>query len=183
MNIRRGETLISLVQGDITRQRVDAVVNAANSGLLGGSGVDGAIHRVGGPEIMAECRVIRRARGGCPAGDAVATTAGNLRAKRVIHTVGPVYRDGRSGEPETLRSAVRRSLEVAMDEGARTVAFPSISTGAYGYPIREAAVIALGEILRTICEAPEAFDEIRVVLFSAGDYEVYRAALERAAGS
>src|SRR5438876_296179 len=135
-------TRIDLAEGDITRQDTDAIVNAANTTLLGGGGVDGAIHRAGGPSIVEECRRL----GGCATGDAKLTGAGRLPARHVIHAVGPVYRDGRHGEAELLASAYRRSLEVAMTHGLRSVAFPSISTGAYRFPIAEAAAIALGTV-------------------------------------
>jgi len=139
MEVKIGDATLQLVQGDITHESVDAIVNAANDGLRGGGGVDGAIRKAGGPEIARECREI----GGCPTGTAVITTAGELAARRVIHTVGPIYRGGRSGEPELLASAYRSSLELAADSGLRSAAFPSISTGIYGYPIRDAARIAL----------------------------------------
>ncbi len=166
-----GATTISLVRGDITEQHVDAIVNAANAQLAGGSGVDGAIHRAGGPTIMAECRAI----GGCPTGKAVRTTAGDLPAKYVIHAVGPIWRGGGHGEPDLLASAYTASLEAAAAAGARTIAFPSISTGAYGYPKASAAAIA-------VTTAPPratalGFDEIRFVLFSDADLQVYQQAL------
>lgn len=131
--------MIEFVLGDLTQQDVDAVVNAANSSLLGGGGVDGAIHRAGGPEILAECRLL----GACDVGDAKATTAGRLPARWVVHTVGPVWRGGAEGEPELLASAHRRSLEVARELGARTVAVPAISCGVYGYPGEQAAPVAV----------------------------------------
>ncbi len=162
---------LRLLQGDITRFRADAIVNAANSGLLGGGGVDGAIHRAGGPEILAECRALRATTlpGGLPTGEAVATTAGNLPARWVIHTVGPVY-SGSAQDSELLARAHRRSLEVARSVGARSVAFPAISTGIYGYPLELAAPIALAE-------ARAADDlEVTFVLFSAGALKAFRAA-------
>jgi O-acetyl-ADP-ribose deacetylase (regulator of RNase III) len=168
----RIEGQIELARGDITEQDVDAIVNAANTTLLGGGGVDGAIHRAGGPAILAECRTL----GGCATGDAKITTGGRLKARHVIHTVGPVYRDGRHGEPALLASAYRRSLEVATQHGLHSVAFPSISTGAYGYPIADAARIAL----RTVADYLSAHQDIqlvRFVLFSDADLAVYRQAL------
>ena len=148
---------IELVEGDITAQEVDAIVNAANSSLLGGGGVDGAIHRAGGPEILEECRRL----GGCETGDAKATTAGRLTARWVIHTVGPVWHGGLRGEPELLASCHRRSLEVAGELGARSVAFPAISCGIYGYPVELAADVAVGAVR----EREDDFDVIRFVLF------------------
>ncbi|MFE0131685.1 O-acetyl-ADP-ribose deacetylase [Streptomyces sp. NPDC059037] len=169
-------TAITLVQGDITRQTADAIVNAANSSLLGGGGVDGAIHRNGGPEILAACRRLRASHygKGLPTGAAVATTAGRLDAQYVIHTVGPVWSatEDRSG---LLASCYRESLRVAEEVGARTVAFPAISTGVYRWPLDDGARIAI----RTVREhaVPAAFDEIRFVLFDAKAYEAFTAAL------
>jgi len=173
MKVSIGETTLELVQGDITRQKVDAIVNAANSGLRGGGGVDGAIHRAGGPAIMEECRRI----GGCPTGKAVLTTGGNLPAGRVIHTVGPIYRDGQSGEPELLASAYRSSLELAAANGLRSVAFPSISTGVYGYPIRDASRVALWAAMDFVKGHKGALDVVRFVLFTEKDLAVYEEAL------
>jgi len=156
---------VEAVRGDITEQAVDAIVNAANSSLLGGGGVDGAIHRAGGPAILAECRLL----GGCDTGDAKATTGGNLPARYVIHTVGPVWRGGRHGEPELLASCHRRSLDVARELGARTVAFPAISCGVYGYPVDAAAEIAV----RTVREHAHDLDLVRFVLFGDETYAAF----------
>jgi O-acetyl-ADP-ribose deacetylase (regulator of RNase III) len=166
---------VELVQGDITTQQVDAVVNAANSGLRGGGGVDGAIHRAGGPAIMAQCRRI----GGCPTGSAVITTGGRLPARHVIHTVGPRWRGGSRGERELLASAYRASLQVAVENGLRTVAFPSVSTGVYGYPVEQAARVALGALKAFLVEHAGALERVRFVLFSAPDLAVYEEALEQ----
>lgn len=174
-----GGATLRLVLGDITEQEVDAIVNAANSTLLGGGGVDGAIHRKGGPAIRAECEAIRRDvyPDGLPTGDAVVSTAGNLPAKRVIHTVGPVWQGGRKGEAVLLSAAYRSSLDRAREHGLRTVAFPSISTGAYRYPVDQAAREALRTVRDYLSAYPAAFDEVRFVLFSDADYDAYRAAL------
>jgi O-acetyl-ADP-ribose deacetylase (regulator of RNase III) len=139
VDYRVNNSIIELFQGDITKLEVDAIVNAANSRLAGGGGVDGAIHRAGGPAIMAECRKI----GSCPTGEAVITTAGKLQAQHVIHTVGPVYRGGASGEAKLLKNAYANSLNLAEKQGLQSIAFPSISTGVYGYPIEEASKIAI----------------------------------------
>jgi O-acetyl-ADP-ribose deacetylase len=167
-----GPARLEVVRGDLTREKVDAIVNAANSSLLGGGGVDGAIHRAGGPAILEECRAIRARRGPLPPGEAVITTGGALPARRVIHTVGPVWGDGVSGEPETLASCYRSSLALADGEGLASIAFPSISTGAFGYPIEEAAPVALRVIADALPEARH-LRLVRVVLFSEGDLDVY----------
>lgn len=172
MKVRVAQSSLELVRGDITREKSDAVVNAANSRLAGGGGVDGAIHRAGGAEIMAECRRI----GGCPTGQAVITTAGNLPARFVIHTVGPVYRGGEKGESELLASAYRESLKLASRHQLESVSFPSLSTGAYGYPIREAAPLALAAVRGYLQDHPE-IKRVRFVLFSDSDLEVYHQAL------
>ncbi len=169
----RATDRIDLKRGDITAEAVDAIVNAANSTLLGGGGVDGAIHRGGGPQILDECRAI----GGCATGDAVITTAGRLPARHVIHTVGPIYRDA-PDDAVLLASAYRRSLEVASEHGLRTVAFPSISTGAYGYPVGDAAQVALATV-RDYLDAHSDIELVRFVLFSADDLAMYRDALSR----
>ncbi|MBO8187621.1 O-acetyl-ADP-ribose deacetylase [Streptomyces spirodelae] len=167
-------TNITLVQGDITEQDVDAVVNAANSSLMGGGGVDGAIHRKGGPDIVAECRKLRAERygRGLPTGQAVATTAGRLTARWVIHTVGPVFSQ-EEDRSELLASCHRESLRVARELGARTVAFPAISTGVYRWPLDDAARIAV----RTLREESEGFAELRLVLFDQRSYDVFHAAV------
>ena len=171
--VRRTSTVwavIELVRGDITDQRVDAIVNAANSSLLGGGGVDGAIHRAAGPELLAECRLL----GGCDTGEAKATGAGSLPAGHVIHTVGPVWRGGGEGEAELLASCHRRSLEVAAALGCRTVAFPAISTGVYGYPVELAAAVAVAAVREALAPPVEV---VRFVLFSDGHLDAFRRAL------
>ncbi len=166
-----------LVQGDITKQEVDAIVNAANTGLVGGGGVDGAIHRAGGPEIMAECDRIRAEQGGCPTGTAVITTAGRLPARHVIHTAGPRWHGGDRNEREQLASCYRSCLELAERHGLRTIAFPSISTGVYGYPVEDAARVALMTVRRYLDRHPDAFDLVRFVLFSDSDLRTYQRVL------
>jgi O-acetyl-ADP-ribose deacetylase len=162
---------LELVQGDITGVPVDAIVNAANSGLRGGGGVDGAIHRAGGPSILEQSRRL----GGCPTGDAKATGAGNLPARYVVHAVGPVWNGGGSGEAELLASAHRRSIEVADELGCASVAFPAISTGVYGYPVDRAARVALPAAM-TAAEASDHVRRVVFVLFSDADLGVFRAA-------
>lgn len=159
---------ISIVRGDIKTQQVDAIVNAANNRLLGGGGVDGAIHRAAGPELLAECRTL----GGCATGDAKATKGYRLPAKWIIHTVGPVWQGGSHDEDMLLASAYRRSLEVASEIGARSIAFPSISTGAYNFPLGRAARIALS-ILESAAQDGKVFDEIRIVCFDERTLSAY----------
>lgn len=159
-----GKTLLKMVKGDITVQDTEAIVNAANSGLLGGGGVDGAIHRAGGPRILEECKEIRTRRGMLPAGQAVITGGGRLKARYVIHTVGPVWSGGHRGEDDLLRGAYLNSLSLAKERGIRSISFPSISTGAYRFPIDRAARIALRTVYNFV-ENSE-FEEIRFVLFS-----------------
>jgi len=167
-----GNTRLVLTEGDITQAQTEVIVNAANSSLAGGGGVDGAIHRAGGPQIMAECRQI----GGCPTGQAVITTAGRLKAKKVIHTVGPIYQ-GRPEDPKLLADCYKNSLALAARHGLKSVAFPSISTGAYGYPLDEAAQVALIAVKEAIEADPRAFDEVRFILYGGKAYEAYQKAL------
>ena len=167
-------TTIEILQGDITLQKVDAIVNAANSALCGGGGVDGAIHKVGGPEILKACRELKS---GCPTGRAVATVAGNLDAKQVVHAVGPVWYGGHKDEVELLASAYRTSLELAAENGHRSLAFPSLSTGAYRFPIKTASRTAWRTILAYIHQHPKTFDEVRMVTFSNKDFVAYCKAL------
>jgi O-acetyl-ADP-ribose deacetylase (regulator of RNase III) len=177
MKVTINDAVLELVEGDITKQDAEAIVNAANSSLLGGGGVDGAIHRAGGPEILAEARKL----GGCDTGDAKITTGGRLKADYVIHAVGPVYR--RAGPEQAARllaSAYRRSLEVAAGNGVRSVAFPSISTGAYGYPMDEAAPIALQTVIDYLKQQDEdGIELVRFVLYGQEAYHVYRRALNQ----
>lgn len=163
---------IALERGDITLQRVDAIVNAANRTLLGGGGVDGAIHRAGGPEILEECRLL----GGCATGDAKATGAGRLPSRYVIHTVGPVWRGGADGEDELLASCHRRALECAAGLGCRTVAFPAISTGVYGFPVERAAGIALATTAAELDRHPE-IERVTFVLYGEDSLLAFRTAL------
>ena len=176
--LRLGFATLVLRQGDITDEDTDAIVNAANTTLLGGGGVDGAIHRRGGPAILAECETL----GGCATGDAKITGGGRLKARYVIHAVGPVYRDGTRGEPDLLARAYRRSLEVARDQGVTSIAFPSISTGAYRFPVAHAARVSLGAVA-TFLAAPSCIRLVRFVLFSAGDLASYATAVEEIATS
>jgi len=162
-------TTFRVEQGDITRQRVDAIVNAANSSLLGGGGVDGAIHRAAGPELLAECRTL----GGCQTGQARITRGYSLPARSVIHTVGPVWHGGGSGEADLLASCYRSSLALASEHGLRTIAFPAISTGVYGYPVDQATRIALAEASRFAEANPDALDEVVFVCFGQPAYDTY----------
>jgi len=159
---------IKIVRTDITQLSVDAIVNAANTKLLGGGGVDGAIHRVAGPELLEECRAL----GGCPTGEARITGGYQLPARHVIHTVGPVYRDGSSGEPELLAGCYRNSLRIAVENGVKSIAFPAISTGVYGYPIEEAARIALSES-RAFLEQDTTIEQVVYCCFGEEAVEIY----------
>jgi O-acetyl-ADP-ribose deacetylase (regulator of RNase III) len=164
---------IDIIKGDITKIQADAIVNAANSSLLGGGGVDGAIHRAGGRAILEECMQIRARQGGCPTGEAVITTAGALPARYVIHTVGPVWRDGKSEESTLLANAYRNSLLVAQANHCRTVAFPNISTGVYHFPKPLAAQIALKEVGALLQQYPQDFDRVLFVCFDEENYRLY----------
>jgi O-acetyl-ADP-ribose deacetylase (regulator of RNase III) len=173
MQVTINTSTLELVQGDITRQEVDAIVNAANETLLGGGGVDGAIHRAAGPELLAECRTL----GGCPTGSAKITRGYKLRARYVIHAVGPIYRDGKHNEAALLASAYRTALELASQHQCASVAFPAISTGAYGYPMEDAARIAFRTIIDYLEQHPE-IKLVRMVLYDARAYAIHARVLE-----
>jgi O-acetyl-ADP-ribose deacetylase (regulator of RNase III) len=177
MNVSIHTSMLSLVLGDITTEETDAIVNAANSRLAGGAGVDGAIHKAGGPSIMAECRKL----GGCLTGQAVMTSGGNLKAKYVIHTVGPVYQGGAKGEANLLKSAYTESLKLASAKKLKSIAFPAISTGVYGYPLEEAAHIALSAIVDYL-EHQNDIKVVRFVLFGQKTYDVFAAELKKLSG-
>jgi O-acetyl-ADP-ribose deacetylase (regulator of RNase III) len=183
VEFRVGNAKVSLIQGDITDMDIDAIVNAANSSLMGGGGVDGAIHGRGGPRILEECKRLRAREwpGGLPTGKAAITTGGNLKAKYVIHTVGPIWRGGTGKEPELLAGAYRNSLKLAVSKGVKTIAFPSISTGAYGYPIERASRIALTTV-KNFLEKEDDLDKVMFVLFSRDDLEIYKDAGKEALG-
>jgi len=176
--VRINQARLSIIQGDITRQTTDAIVNATNSGLMGGGGVDGAIHRAGGPAILQECKQIVAKQGRLPTGKAVITSGGNLRAKHVIHTVGPIWQGGNKGEAALLESAYRESLKLAAEHNLISVSFPSISTGAYGYPVAEAARVAIKAIVSFLGEKVSSVKEVVFVLFDSRTYEAYSSALE-----
>ncbi|MGR3303910.1 MAG: O-acetyl-ADP-ribose deacetylase [Candidatus Scalindua sp.] len=171
-----GKTRLNLIQGDITLQGTGAIVNAANTGLLGGGGVDGAIHRAGGPKILEECKKIRAKQGKCPTGEAVITSGGNMATGHVIHTVGPVWSGGKRNEEQLLRNAYYNSLNLAKENGIKSISFPSISTGVYRFPIDKAAKIALTTVKEFIKK--HNFEEVRFVLFSERDLQVYEEALK-----
>ncbi len=170
---------ISIIKGDITQQETDAIVNAANSSLMGGGGVDGAIHRAGGPAILEECKAIVAKQGRLPAGQAVITGGGRLKTRYVIHTVGPIWHGGNHGEPEILASAYRKSLELAAANGLKSISFPSISTGAYGYPLDKAADVAVKTVIDFL-KNDGSIKEVVFVLFNEEAYQAYRAALDAA---
>jgi len=176
VSININMTKLTLIQGDITKQKTDAIANAANSSLMGGGGVDGAIHRAGGPKILEECIEIRVKQGRCETGEAVITTGGNLSARYVIHTVGPVWHGGNSGEPELLANCYKNSLNLAVKNGIKTISFPSISTGVYGYPVEKAAPVALKTVMAFI-RGNYSLDEVAFVLFDSYTYQCYADAL------
>ncbi len=175
------KTKIILKKGDITHEEVDVIVNAANSGLLGGGGVDGAIHRAGGGAVLEECQKIRETKGRCHPGHAVMTGAGKLHAKHVVHAVGPIWHGGKDEESKVLKNAYLNSMKLAKESGAKSIAFPSISTGAYGYPIDQAAEVALGAIREFVSKNTE-IEEVRLIMFTEEDYRVYEETLRKLGG-
>jgi O-acetyl-ADP-ribose deacetylase (regulator of RNase III) len=173
------QTKMSLIQGDITKQETDAIVNAANPSLMGGGGVDGAIHRVGGKAILEACKEIVKRQGGLPMGKAVITTGGNLKVKYVIHTVGPIWHGGRKNEAKLLTSAYQESLKLASEHNLASISFPSISTGAYGYPVEDASEVAINAVRSFIKAESTSLKAVIIVLFDSATYEQYRSALEK----
>ena len=169
---------LAIIQGDITRQATDAIVNAANPGLMGGGGVDGAIHRAGGPAILEDCKQIVARQGRLPTGKAVITTGGNLPAKHVIHTVGPIWHSGNKGEAALLESAYRESLKLAAEQKITSVSFPSISTGVYGYPVAEAARVAIKTVVSFLAAQGTSVKDVVFILFDPATYQAYSSALE-----
>ncbi|MEM1575254.1 MAG: O-acetyl-ADP-ribose deacetylase [Nitrososphaerota archaeon] len=182
--INIGKARLVLIKGDITEQDTDAIVNAANPSLMGGGGVDGAIHRKGGPKILEECKKIRETKwpNGLPTGEAVITTGGNLKAKYVIHTVGPIWKGGLHNEAQLLEKAYINSLKLAIENNLKTISFPSISTGAYGYPIEKASRVALTTIKKFL-EKENKIEEVRIVLFTEKDFKIYEEALKEIFGN
>jgi O-acetyl-ADP-ribose deacetylase len=174
MQIKINSTVIKLIQGDITKEKVDAVVNAANSSLMGGGGVDGAIHRAGGPFMLEECKKIVSDIGSLPTGEAVITTAGNMPSKYVIHTVGPVWHGGNNNEESLLKNAYYNSLRIGTENNITSIAFPSISTGIYGYPIASASNVAMNTVKEYV-ENNSNYNEVRFIVFSSHDFDVYKA--------
>jgi len=177
MEAEANKTKVSMIQGDITKQATDAIVNAANSSLMGGGGVDGAIHRAGGPAILEDCKRIVARQGRLPTGKAVITTGGNLKAQYVIHTVGPVWHGGGGNEAELLRNAYRECLKLAIENKLASISFPSISTGAYGYPVDEAAKTAVDTVVSFLKEQVTSLKEVMFVLFDSRTYQSYCSAL------
>jgi len=169
---------LRIIQGDITKQSTDAIVNAANPSLMGGGGVDGAIHQAGGPAILDECKQIVAKQGRLPTGKAVMTTGGNLKAKYVIHTVGPIWHGGNKGEPELLASAYHESLKLAAKNNLNSISFPSISTGAYGYPVNQASKVAIDAVTTFLSQSTTSLKEVVFVLFDAQTLGAYSSALK-----
>jgi len=178
MRIMIGDTALELTQGDITREATDAIVNAANASLMGGGGVDGAIHATGGAQILVECKAIVDEVGPLPPGGVVITTGGTLAARYVIHTVGPIWAGGQSGEAEILASCYQNTLTLAVEKGLRSIAYPSISTGAYRFPVDQAARIALETVLAFLRKNSPPLESLRFVLFSEKDSIIYENTLE-----
>ncbi len=178
MQLTVNKTRVSLIQGDITKQATEAIVNAANPSLMGGGGVDGAIHRAGGPEILKECKQIVARQGRLPTGQAAITTGGNLKAQYVIHTVGPIWHGGSGNEAALLRSAYYKCLKVATENRLASISFPSIGTGAYGYPINEASELAVGTVVSFLEEQATSLEKVVFVLFDSLTYQSYRSALQ-----
>jgi O-acetyl-ADP-ribose deacetylase (regulator of RNase III) len=182
MELTTNNTKVSIIKGDITKQATDAIVNAANPSLMGGGGVDGAIHRAGGPAILEECKKIVANQGRLPTGKAVITTGGNLKAQYVIHTVGPIWHGGSGNESELLKSAYFECLKVATENKLASISFPSISTGAYGYPVDEAARIAANTMVSFLKEQATSLKEVVFVLFDSRTYESYLSAFKKVTG-
>ena len=183
MNVTINKTKLSIIQGDITKQATDAIVNAANSSLMGGGGVDGAIHRAGGAAILEECKQIVAKQGRLPTGKAVITTGGNLQAKYVIHTVGPIWHGGNKNEAELIKNAYYECLKLATENKLASISFPSISTGAYGYPVDEASRIAVSTVVSFLKEQATSLEEVVFVLFDSPTYESYSSALHEVTGT
>jgi O-acetyl-ADP-ribose deacetylase (regulator of RNase III) len=178
MEVKANKTKVSMIQGDITKRATEAIVNAANPSLMGGGGVDGAIHRAGGPAILEECKKIVARQGRLPTGKAVITTGGNLKARYVIHTVGPIWHGGSGDEAELLRSAYCECLKLAAENKLASISFPSISTGAYGYPVDEAAKMAVSTVISFLNEQATSLKEVVFVLFDSHTYQSYCSALQ-----
>jgi len=183
MEVTINQAKLRMIQGDITKQNTDAIVNAANSSLMGGGGVDGAIHRAGGPAILEECKQIVARQGRLPTGKAVMTTGGNLKARYVIHTVGPIWYGGDKGEPELLASAYQESLKLVMESQLHSISFPSISTGVYGYPVDKASGVAIGAVITSLRQSVTSVREVVFVLFDSQTFRAYSSALKEIIGS
>ncbi|MBA7535559.1 O-acetyl-ADP-ribose deacetylase [subsurface metagenome] len=183
MEVTINQAKLRIIQGDITKQDTDAIVNAANSSLMGGGGVDGAIHRAGGPAILEECKQIVARQGRLPTGKAVMTAGGNLKARYVLHTVGPIWRGGDKGEPELLASAYQESLKLAMENQLSSISFPSISTGAYGYPVAKASRVAMGVVIASLRHSVTSVREVVFVLFDSQTFRAYSSALKEIIGT